>query len=86
MRSLGKPDPAIYGPVLDLLDLPRAACWRSGDALRTDIAGAAAIGVASCWVLGGLHGEALDAGPHAARDAVRAAGLAPIACIPGFAW
>ncbi len=83
VRSLGKPDPAIYGPVLDLLDLPRSGVLAVGDALRTDIAGAAAIGVASCWVLGGLHGETLDTGPDAA---VRAAGLAPIACIPGFAW
>jgi HAD superfamily hydrolase (TIGR01459 family) len=86
VRSLGKPDPAIYGPVLDLLDLPRSRVLVVGDALRTDIAGAAAIGVASCWVLGGLHGEALDAEPQAARDAVSAAGLAPTACIPGFAW
>jgi HAD superfamily hydrolase (TIGR01459 family) len=86
VRSLGKPDPAIYGPVLDLLDLPRSRVLAVGDALRTDIAGAAAIGVASCWVLGGLHGEALDAEPQAAREAVLAAGLAPVACIPGFAW
>ena len=86
VRSLGKPDPAIYGPVLDLLDLPKDRVLAVGDALRTDIAGAAAIGVASCWVLGGLHGEAMDDGPDAARDAVRAACLAPIACVPGFAW
>jgi HAD superfamily hydrolase (TIGR01459 family) len=86
VRSLGKPDPAIYGPVLDLLGLPRSRVLAVGDALRTDIAGAAAIGVASCWVLGGLHGEAMDAEPQAARDAVLAAGLAPVACIPGFAW
>ncbi len=86
VRSLGKPDPAIYGPVLDLVGLPRSRVLAVGDALRTDIAGAAAIGVAACWVLGGLHGEALGAGLQGARDAVRAAGLAPIACIPGFAW
>jgi HAD superfamily hydrolase (TIGR01459 family) len=86
VRSLGKPDPAIYGPVLDCLDLPSERVLAVGDALRTDITGAAAIGVASCWVLGGLHGEALDSGPEAAREAVRAAGLAPIACIPRFTW
>jgi HAD superfamily hydrolase (TIGR01459 family) len=86
VRSLGKPNPAIYGPVLDLLGLPKGRVLAVGDALRTDIAGAAAIGVPSCWVLGGLHGEALNAGPQAARDAMLAAGVAPVACIPGFAW
>ena len=48
-----------------------------GDALHTDIAGAAAVDVASCWVLGGVHGETLAAGPDgydtAKAEAVAAA-------------
>ena len=28
VRSLGKPDPAIYQPVLQSLGLPTSACWR----------------------------------------------------------
>ena len=86
VRSLGKPDPAIYQPVLQMLDLPPERVLAVGDALRTDIAGAAAIGIASCWVLGGLHGESLRGDPHKAEAAAREAGLAPLACLPRFVW
>ena len=41
VRSIGKPDPAIYQPVLQSLDLPVARVLAVGDALHTDIAGAA---------------------------------------------
>ena len=82
-RLLGKPDPAIYGPVLDILGLPKSRVLAVGDALRTDIAGAAATGIDSCWVLGGIHGEHLT-GDEAAIAA--AAGLAPVAAIPSFVW
>ena len=82
-RLLGKPDPAIYGPVLDILGLPKSRVLAVGDALRTDIAGATATGLDSCWVLGGIHGEHLT-GDEAAIAA--AAGLAPVAAIPSFVW
>jgi HAD superfamily hydrolase (TIGR01459 family) len=82
---VGKPDPAVYRPVLDMLAMPRARILAIGDALRTDIAGAAAVGVASCWVLGGIHAGDLD-GPQAAEAAARSAGLAPVATLPAFRW
>jgi HAD superfamily hydrolase (TIGR01459 family) len=82
---IGKPDPAVYRPVLDLLQLDRSRILAVGDALRTDIAGAAAVGVASCWVLGGIH-AAEFAGPGEAEHAARAAGLSPVAIIPAFRW
>ncbi len=44
-RWIGKPDPAIYLPVLAMLGLDRAKVLAVGDALRTDIAGAAASGI-----------------------------------------
>jgi HAD superfamily hydrolase (TIGR01459 family) len=85
VRSLGKPDPAIYAPVLAMLGLPRSRVLAVGDALRTDIAGAAAVGVDACWVLGGLHGAHL--GSDAATEAeATAAGLFPVAAIPHFVW
>lgn len=85
-RLLGKPDPAIYGPVLDILGMPKGRVLAVGDALRTDIAGAAATGIDSCWVLGGVHGEHL-AGERDAVEAVAiAAGLAPVAAIASFVW
>jgi HAD superfamily hydrolase (TIGR01459 family) len=85
VRSLGKPDPAIYTPVLAMLAVPPARVLAVGDALRTDIAGAAAVGLDACWVLGGLHGAHL--GSDAATEAEAAeVGLFPVAAIPHFVW
>ena len=91
VRSLGKPDPAVYEVVLAALAMPKDRILAVGDSLRTDIAGAAAAGLASCWVLDGLHGAALrrpDGSYDAdqARAEARAAGLAPIAAMARFAW
>jgi HAD superfamily hydrolase (TIGR01459 family) len=84
-RMLGKPDARIYEPVLAMLDLPKAKVLAVGDALRTDIAGAAAVGVDSCWVLGGLHGEHLG-DEQQIRDEAEKAGLAPVAAIRHLIW
>ena len=91
VRSLGKPDPAIYQPVLEALRLPPGRVLAVGDALRTDIAGAAAAEVDACWVLGGLHGAELR-GPDGFLDVGKAnaeadaVGLTPVAAIPRFVW
>jgi HAD superfamily hydrolase (TIGR01459 family) len=82
VRSVGKPDPAIYRPVLALLGLPRARVLAVGDSLRTDIAGAAAAGLDSAWVLGGID-EEIAADPAAA---LARAGLSPVAILPAFCW
>jgi HAD superfamily hydrolase (TIGR01459 family) len=82
---VGKPYALVYRPVLARLGAPPARVLAVGDALRTDIAGAASVGVDSCWVLGGIHAAEL-AGPDAAEEAARLAGLAPRACLPGFRW
>ena len=86
VRSLGKPDPAIYGPVMAMLGTESHRTLAVGDSLRTDIAGAAAAGVDSCWVLGGIHGEALGDDHGAAMAEARSAGLSPVAIIPRFIW
>ena len=59
VRSLGKPDPAIYQPVLQSLGLPVGRVLAVGDALHTDIAGAA----------GCRHRGLLGAGRHSRRSA-----------------
>jgi HAD superfamily hydrolase (TIGR01459 family) len=91
VRSIGKPDPTIYQPVLQSLGLPVDRVLAVGDALHTDIAGAAGVDIASCWVLSGIHGDALSNGAsgydlarveHTAREE----GVTPIATIPHFAW
>ena len=91
VRSLGKPDPAIYQPVLQSLGVPVGRVLAVGDALHTDIAGAAGVDVAACWVLGGIHGAALADGSgrydlQKAETVARQAGVEPIATIPRFAW
>jgi ribonucleotide monophosphatase NagD (HAD superfamily) len=92
VRSLGKPDPAIYPRVFAMLGLAPARVMAVGDALRTDIAGAAAVGIASAWVLGGIHAEELGLAegemPDAAAASARAGadGLAPEAVLPAFRW
>jgi HAD superfamily hydrolase (TIGR01459 family) len=91
VRSLGKPDPAIYQPVLQVLGLPPDRVLAVGDSLRTDIAGAAGVDLAACWVLDGIHGAALrDArgGFDMAQAAAMAAeaGVRPVATVPRFAW
>ena len=85
VRSLGKPDPAIYVPVIERLGVPRDRILAIGDSLRTDIAGAAASGIDACWVLGGIHADEWAAGGDPA-DVARAAGLAPVATLPAFVW
>lgn len=91
VRSLGKPDPAIYQPVLARLGMPKDRVLAVGDSLRTDIAGATAAGLAACWVLDGLHGEALrrtdgSYDPAELEAEARGAGMAPVAAIARFSW
>lgn len=82
---VGKPDPLVYRPVLAQLALPLSRVLAVGDALRTDIAGAAAAGIDAAWVLGGIHGAEL-AGTDTAEATAQAAGLAPVATLPAFRW
>ncbi len=91
VRSLGKPDPAIYDMVLEQLDLPPERVLAVGDSLDTDIAGAEAVRLPSCWVLGGLHAASLtgrdgELDPLRSEQQADAAGLSPLATLPLFAW
>jgi len=83
-REIGKPDPAVYAPVLDALGIAdRARVVAIGDSPRTDLAGAAAAGLDAVWALTGLaahaHGEAADAERLAA--VASEAGVRPIAAL-----
>ena len=91
VRSVGKPDPAIYRPVLEQLNLPSDRILAVGDSLHTDIAGATGVGLAVCWVLDGIHGASLSDGaggfdPARTEAAAREAGVAPVATLPRFCW
>ena len=50
--------------ILGVDDPARILCI--GDALRTDVAGANLMGMASLWILDGLHGPHLGLGPDGA--------------------
>ncbi|HVZ09420.1 TIGR01459 family HAD-type hydrolase [Rhodopila sp.] len=91
VRSLGKPDPAIYQPVLQQLDLPPERVLAVGDSLHTDIAGATGVGLDACWVLDGIHGSALSDGSGGfdrvrVEQAAADAGLSPVATVPRLVW
>ena len=74
------------------LGLPVERVLAVGDALHTDIAGAAAVDLAACWVLGGIHGESAGGRRGRLRHSRRRMRLASAAGrrtgrdVPRFAW
>ncbi len=83
-RWRGKPSPEVYGPALAMLGVEPSRVLAVGDALRTDIAGAAGVGLDSLWVLDGIHN--LAGQPAEAEREAAAMGLAPRATLPSFRW
>jgi HAD superfamily hydrolase (TIGR01459 family) len=62
----GKPHPPIYDLCFDLLSgHDRSRILAVGDSLRTDIAGASSVGIASYFVTGGILAESLGIEPLA---------------------
>jgi HAD superfamily hydrolase (TIGR01459 family) len=95
VRWHGKPYPGVYEACLALLGIAeRARILAVGDSLRTDIAGAAAAGLDSLFIAGGIHAEEFglhfgeDADPDLARieAAFAAARLQPVAVARRFSW
>lgn len=88
----GKPWPAVYAESLGLLGVAdRARVVAIGDGLRTDIAGAAAAGLASAFIPGGVHGESLSivmGGLPKSADLARLlrGEASPSYVLPRFAW
>jgi len=86
VRWIGKPYAEVYEPTIAMLGVDKARVLAVGDALATDMRGAAAVGVDGCWVLGGIHQELIGDDMGLAADEARSAGLAPVATVPGFVW
>lgn len=88
----GKPDAAIYRLCLGRLGLDPARVAVVGDALETDMQGAANAGLDGIWVTGGLHAADLNGGYEKPADPAkvialsRAHGLSPAAAVPSFTW
>jgi HAD superfamily hydrolase (TIGR01459 family) len=83
VRTIGKPDPAIYAGVLATLNTPPARTLAIGDSLRTDIAGAANAGLNALWILGGIHGHQTI---EAAEAEAGVLGLHPAAAMTRLLW
>jgi HAD superfamily hydrolase (TIGR01459 family) len=85
--EIGKPDPAVYGPVMEALgNPPRERVLAVGDTPHTDLAGAKAVGIDSLWAMTGLAGDAYGPNPDPkvlARDAAHH-GVTPIAALRSF--
>ena len=89
----GKPYAPIYRTCLRMIGDPSPArVLAIGDSLRTDIAGAAEMGIDSLLVVGGIHGEEFGlGGPLAETEskigaACAAQGLSPRAAIAALSW
>lgn len=78
VRYHGKPHAPIYRRCFEeMIGIPPARILAIGDSLRTDIAGAAAAGIASLFVTDGIHGAELGgASPDPAKLARKLAAAA----------
>jgi HAD superfamily hydrolase (TIGR01459 family) len=95
VRSLGKPDAAIYDRALAMLGVAKTRVLAVGDSLRTDIAGAKNAGIDAVLVahgvdaprLGGIFADAPAEQQKArAAFAVLAGGFPIIGVLPRFIW
>ena len=95
VRWHGKPHRSIYDACVRLLGIaPRGRILAVGDSLRTDIAGAAAAGLDSLFIAGGIHAEEFGLEPGGNGDpdfsrieaALAAAKLCPVAVARRFSW
>jgi HAD superfamily hydrolase (TIGR01459 family) len=93
VRWHGKPYPSVYDSCLLLLGIAdRSRILAVGDSLRTDIAGAAAAGLDSLLIAGGIHaaefGMTMGPMPDLARieAALSAGSYRPIAVARSFVW
>ena len=87
--EVGKPDPAVYDPVLEMLGLSdRRRVVAVGDTPHTDLAGAQAAGLDALWALTGLAAFAHGDSPTAERlrEVALAEGVDPVAAVRGLKW
>jgi HAD superfamily hydrolase (TIGR01459 family) len=91
VRWHGKPYPSVYDSCLALLGIAeRRLLLAIGDSLRTDIAGAAAAGIDSLLIAGGVHAGEFTTDGVLNRDRIAAAiaehNLRPIGVAARFVW
>lgn len=87
--EVGKPDPAVYGPVLEMLAISnKARIVCVGDTPHTDLAGAQAAGLDSLWALTGLAEDAYgpDPDPALLERVAHEERVAPRAALKRLNW
>lgn len=87
--EVGKPDPAVYAPVMELLGIAeRGRVVAVGDSPHTDLAGARAAGLDAVWALTGLAAEAHGEDPSGEYLAAVAAreGVDPVCALRALRW
>lgn len=87
--EVGKPDPAVYDPVMAIIgDIPRARVLAIGDTPHTDLAGAQAAGLDALWAMTGLAAHALgdNPDPEVLRRIALDEGVDPLAAIRALRW
>ncbi|MEE2997514.1 MAG: TIGR01459 family HAD-type hydrolase [Pseudomonadota bacterium] len=90
VRWFGKPRPEIYNYCFrELSDFDKPRIAAVGDSFRTDLAGAANVGVAPIFVAAGIHAEELGGWPPDPDALILLADkwkARPAASIPAFSW
>ncbi|MDO9501603.1 TIGR01459 family HAD-type hydrolase [Falsiroseomonas sp.] len=87
--EIGKPDPACYPPVLELLGITdRARVVAIGDSPHTDLAGAQSAGIDAVWALTGLaaHAHGAKPDPEVLAQVAASEGVRPVAALMGLRW
>lgn len=87
--EVGKPDPAVYGPVMELLGIEdRSRVVAVGDTPHTDLAGAAAAGMDSLWAMTGLtanaHGD--NPAPETLARVAEEEHVKPLGALRSLRW
>jgi HAD superfamily hydrolase (TIGR01459 family) len=93
VRWHGKPFPSVYKVCLDLLGIDdRSRVLAVGDSLRTDIAGAARVGIDSVLIVGGVHADEFGASGGQFPDlerierTLREGSYNPVSVALSFSW
>lgn len=93
VRYHGKPHPGIYRTCLGLFDgIAPDRILAVGDSIRTDVAGAQAMGLKAVFIAAGIHRDKLMSAETGAVDAAqlaalcRAEGGMPVAVLREFRW
>lgn len=90
----GKPYPAVYQPVLSLLDgVASSRILAIGDSLTTDIKGALSKGIDGALIMGGIHHEVLltdgkmtNETPDLLQDLSKKTGITPKYALAEMGW